>query len=239
MSPDMKMTKLIRKNVVEEVYKQIYSNIQNAVFKEGDKLPTENELCKMLNVSRVSVRSAMQRLKEEGLILSKQGLGSFVTKPTEKIMADIKRHPMLISEKEYIDVVGFRKAIEFSAIDLIVEYAQKEDLEFVKTAMDCMCDCDNNSEKYAKADYNFHLGIMKASGNSVFVSVMEHIEDIFYRYLLSMANASVNGFEYGQSNHVKIYNALVNKNVIEAKRTIMKSMDYNLDCSVKKTNIFS
>ena len=228
MSPDMQITKLIRKNVVDEVYNQILSNISNGVWKEGDKLPSENELCKLFNVSRVSIRSAMQRLKDENFILSKQGLGYFVSDPNAKSLIGIKRPHMFISEKEYIDVLDFRKAIEFSAIDLIVQYAQKEDLEFMKTALDCMYRCEDNVEEYTKADYNFHLGIIKASGNNVFVSVMEHVEDIFYRYLLSMAKASISGFQYGLRNHENIYRALINRNATEAKRIILKSMDYNL-----------
>lgn len=52
--------------------------IQADILKAGDKLITEDSLCKALNISRTTVRQAMDRLVEEGLINRYRGKGSYV-----------------------------------------------------------------------------------------------------------------------------------------------------------------
>jgi len=47
-------------------------------FKEGDKLPSEIELAKLFGVSRATLREAMRILEEEGYVVRKHGIGTFV-----------------------------------------------------------------------------------------------------------------------------------------------------------------
>lgn len=62
-----------------QIYEDIYSKIINGVYKEGDKLPTEAELCKTYYVSRITVKNALQKLVEKGLISRIAGRGTFVS----------------------------------------------------------------------------------------------------------------------------------------------------------------
>jgi GntR family transcriptional regulator len=52
--------------------------IRAAIFKPGDKMIAENELCEILNVSRTTVRQSMNRLVDEGLLVRDRGKGSFI-----------------------------------------------------------------------------------------------------------------------------------------------------------------
>ncbi|MEP4889677.1 MAG: GntR family transcriptional regulator, partial [Aliiglaciecola sp.] len=53
--------------------------IQDGKLKKNEKLPSENELSDTFEVSRVTVRRALQTLENEQLIYRCQGLGSFVS----------------------------------------------------------------------------------------------------------------------------------------------------------------
>jgi GntR family transcriptional regulator len=56
----------------------IRMQIKASVFKPGDKMITENELCDLLKVSRTTIRQSMNRLVEEGLLVRHRGKGSFI-----------------------------------------------------------------------------------------------------------------------------------------------------------------
>jgi GntR family transcriptional regulator len=63
------------------VKNSIFEKIQSGIYKVGDKLPTEMELCTEYNVSRTTVRIALEQLALEGRIEKVQGRGTFVSKP--------------------------------------------------------------------------------------------------------------------------------------------------------------
>ena len=53
--------------------------IKSGKLKEGDKMPTEEEICELFNISRITVRRALEGLQQGGYIYKHQGKGSFVT----------------------------------------------------------------------------------------------------------------------------------------------------------------
>ena len=60
----------------------IISFIQENGLNPGDPLPSESDLIKRFEVSRITVRNAMLRLRLEGYVQTVQGKGTFVAKPT-------------------------------------------------------------------------------------------------------------------------------------------------------------
>lgn len=64
--------KMIDKSSPIPIYHQIYlllkSSIENKKFLDGDHLYSENEFCEMFDVSRVTIRKALEALEGEGLI---------------------------------------------------------------------------------------------------------------------------------------------------------------------------
>jgi GntR family transcriptional regulator len=52
--------------------------IKSGKLKEGDKMPTEEEICELFSISRITVRRALEGLQQGGYIYKQQGKGSFV-----------------------------------------------------------------------------------------------------------------------------------------------------------------
>ncbi|WP_167614213.1 GntR family transcriptional regulator [Maribellus sediminis] len=68
-----------------KLYELLRKHIINGVYREGDLLPSENELCSAHEMTRPTVRHALETLVKDGLILKKQGKGSIVRKPPQNI----------------------------------------------------------------------------------------------------------------------------------------------------------
>lgn len=64
-----------------QIKEVILEKIKNGQWKEDQKVPSERELMGEFNVSRATVRQALNELTQEGYIKKKQGKGTFVSKP--------------------------------------------------------------------------------------------------------------------------------------------------------------
>lgn len=63
----------------EQISSWLREEIRTGALPPDAQLPSENELCRRFDVSRVTVRRALQTLEADGLIYRRQGLGSFVS----------------------------------------------------------------------------------------------------------------------------------------------------------------
>lgn len=76
---------LIDKNSAIPLYYQLYSHIEklikDGIYKEGDKLPPEEELVTILGISRPTIRQAYKELASKGYVKRQRSRGTIVTKP--------------------------------------------------------------------------------------------------------------------------------------------------------------
>jgi GntR family transcriptional regulator len=67
----------------EKLYVQVYAiflkKIESGEWRDGLQIPSEDELCRMYDVSKVTVREAIQELVREGYLKRQQGRGTFIT----------------------------------------------------------------------------------------------------------------------------------------------------------------
>lgn len=64
-----------------QLYKVLFEKISSGSWQEGYQIPSERELCAEYAVSRITVREAIKALAQEGYLVRKQGIGTFVSSP--------------------------------------------------------------------------------------------------------------------------------------------------------------
>jgi len=74
-----------RKNLSREIYRQIAHAILDGRLRPGDRLSPSRELAEALDVSRMTVNVAYERLAGEGFVTSRQGAGTFVSESVGRI----------------------------------------------------------------------------------------------------------------------------------------------------------
>ncbi|GFE81649.1 GntR family transcriptional regulator [Steroidobacter agaridevorans] len=73
----------------QQLQRKLRLALENRVLGADDALPPERDLAEELNVSRITVRKAIDGLVDEGLLIRKQGSGTFVTNRVEKNFAKL------------------------------------------------------------------------------------------------------------------------------------------------------
>ncbi|MDD2955712.1 MAG: GntR family transcriptional regulator [Oscillospiraceae bacterium] len=108
------------------LYKQlknvILSDIEQGTYKKGEKIPTEQELSAMYHVSRMTVRTALEELTKENLLVRKQRKGTFVN--SEKYQRQIARSCSFTEMCREIGCIPGAKVIKS-----VLEPADAEDVE--------------------------------------------------------------------------------------------------------------
>ncbi len=83
----------------ERIKKSIINDIESGKLKPDDKIPSETELTRLFNTSRMTANRALKELTEEGRIVRAQGVGSFVARPKpEAALLEIKSIAKEIAE---------------------------------------------------------------------------------------------------------------------------------------------
>lgn len=98
-----------------QISQWLRSEIERGRFQPEEKLPSENELAKMFDVSRVTIRRALQSLENEALIYRCQGLGSFVS--DERASHNLIRLTDFNEDMAKAGIEPSSKVIGFEAVD--------------------------------------------------------------------------------------------------------------------------
>src|SRR5687767_2101964 len=75
--------------VYQQLQRALRATIETRIIGPDDALPPERDLAEMLKVSRITVRKAIDELVEDGLLIRKQGSGTFVSNRVEKNFAKL------------------------------------------------------------------------------------------------------------------------------------------------------
>lgn len=192
----------------EKVINYIIEKIENQTYKEGSKLPSEQNLSDILSVSRNSVREALKTLQYLKLINSTKGSGYTISDSLEESMGYILNLIFNIFHYTYFDISNIREGLELKSFLLIQKSkVTNEDIKQLNTYIDNM----EQGVSPVENDLNFHLKLSKLSGNNLIYRMTLALSKISEKYILiPWDDMDKNGKDY--------------KNLIEAHRQIVEQL---------------
>ena len=165
-----------RPGLADRVYHLLYSRISNGDYPANQKLPSEKSLADEFGVSRPILRAALERLRDQGLIHSRQGAGSYVR--------EIKTVPLGFARVETIADIQrcyeFRICIETMSARLAAARQDAAALDEIGTALSLMEGATDSQTHREDADFAFHLAIAKAANNQYFEASMRALREHIY-----------------------------------------------------------
>ena len=150
------------------IYQSLSGSIVDGRLTSGMRLPTERALANRFGAARNTVRRAMARLADEGLIERHVGRGTFVAKVAAAAPA--------ADEPDFSlgDLLEARLMFEPMLAELVTERAPDTALAALSTYLEALNTAATWAE-FKEAKYALHLAIVKASGNAFLVAVFERI----------------------------------------------------------------
>ncbi|MGV3574947.1 MAG: FadR/GntR family transcriptional regulator [Devosia sp.] len=210
-----------RRSLSETVFDRIQRSIKSGAYAVDERLPTEHALAAEFQVSRPIIRDALQRLRDQGLIYSRRGAGSFVREQGI-------REPLGFGQMENLSDLqhcyDFRLTIEPEAAAMAAQRRSPEALQKIKTALNLLRDATNRQAHRADADFMFHLSIAQASSNPYFVTAMqaleEHIAVGMRLHGLSLRRTN-DGLGHVLTEHTAVFDA-ISAGDVETARKLMR-----------------
>jgi GntR family transcriptional regulator, transcriptional repressor for pyruvate dehydrogenase complex len=117
----------------DQVAQALLARIESGQLEPGEKLPPEAALAPEFGVSRTVVREAISRLKQGGLVESRQGSGVFVS--LQPAVSPLKIDDSVIESREAVlQIVELRRAIESEAAALAAQRRSSSQLAEIESA---------------------------------------------------------------------------------------------------------
>jgi DNA-binding FadR family transcriptional regulator len=204
-----------------QIAEHLMERILDGRLQPGARLPTEQKLCETFGVSRNVVREAISRLRSDGLVQARQGVGAFVS-------ATATQPPWHIDLESLADAEAFRMLFELRAIleievaALAAERATAATLDEIERSLEMLRQSDHGTEASVDADIAFHRAVAAAAGNSY---VSTFVGFVAYRIKQSIVAARRKsdlheGVLTTLNEHTTIYEAIRDRDKGRARETM-------------------
>ena len=170
----MAYNKICQPRLADAIEQQLESLIIEGSLRPGEKLLPERELAKQFGVSRPSLREAIQRLAAKGLLLCRQGGGTFVQNCLWQSMRDPLVGLLACHSESHYDLLETRHALEGIAAYYAALRGTDEDFEHIRVCheriLQAQSMADHDAEASAVMQYQF--AVTEAAHNVVLLHLL-------------------------------------------------------------------
>lgn len=207
-----------------KIAEQIKTLINSGELKPGDALPPERELVKAFNVSRASLREALNTLAGMGFLEMSQKHRTIVKSLASGSITG-PLHELLREDIQTVfELIEVRKAIETWSAYHAAKRATVDDIARLEERVASMRTKIEQGISVVEDDANFHLAISQATHNKIQTHLMFSIYDILKESLGKYYESIKMEDVYQQ--HCKVVEAIKKKDSALASRRMHEHLDY-------------
>jgi len=232
--PPVKIRPLVaERKLSRRLFEQLAEQIKGGRLAPGARLPTEQELTRAARVSRTVVREAVAALRAEGLVVTRQGVGAFVSAEPQRAPFRIDPERMQ-SLDEILNVMELRLGVEIESAGLAAERASRPQVRAIAAALDAIDRAAVGGKTAVDEDLALHRAIAAATGNAEFPRFLQFIG----RHLIPRRTVSGLPEQMGgrraylaliQEEHRRIYQAIESRDPKGARDAMRRHLTRSLE----------
>lgn len=222
----MALTAIRKESIGEQVLTQMKEQILSGEWKEGTKIPSENQLCDTFGVSRVTVRQAIQKLVALGLLETRLGEGSYVKGFNLESFIKGVIPSEYLTPSDMMELMRFRVHFEPMVAAWAAECVTDGQIQEMEETLRNMIACQEDHEKYVVYDNEFHLILTRSTGNQIASFFGEMIKDVMTQSMKIITEGF--GTEHGILCHRRIIDALKEHDVEKVRQEMFFHVDHSM-----------
>jgi GntR family transcriptional regulator, transcriptional repressor for pyruvate dehydrogenase complex len=217
-------------SLAEVVHHQMLGLIEDGSWLPRSRLPSETELARRFGMSRPVIRQALAKLRDAGLIQSRQGSGSFVlgSPSSHELPPERVPFPAIGSLSDVTAFVSFREGMEGEIAATAAENRTVVQLATIRSILDRLRERRPFSER-PQNDFDFHLAVATATGNPFYVNSLSSLREQMMFGMSLVWNFSGDSAEFRNAaadQHEAIYQAIKNQDAAGAREAMRAHLQW-------------
>ena len=214
------------------LFEQLADEIKSGRLAPGARLPTEHALTQAARVSRTVVREAVAALRAEGLVVTRQGVGAFVSAAPQQAPFRIEPERMQ-SLDDILSVMELRLGVEIESAGLAAERASRAQVKAISAALEAIERAAQEGRAAVDEDLAFHRAVAEATGNAEFPRFLQFIgSHLIPRRTVSGLTDRMGERAYLaliQEEHRRIYQAIEERDPKGAREAMRRHLTRSLE----------
>ncbi|MGB9900023.1 MAG: FadR/GntR family transcriptional regulator [Pseudothermotoga sp.] len=191
-------------------------------LRPSDKLPSERELAQIFQVSRTTVREAIKKLEEKGVVKVEAPKGIFVASDLHELSFEATFSVKFSPSREFIiDLLRVRGTMEELAVELTIRNSSEDEL------LNAVNELKNLDLVDPDEDMSFHRKFFEMSNNTVLMNFFEAFYDLFS----AIWHPPFVERTFGRASlpyHMELLDAVVKKDVSRAKSMVRMIIEMDI-----------
>lgn len=164
-----------KKHLSEYIIEDIKTMLRTGQFREGEKLPNQNEFARMLGVSRVSLREALHKLEMMDVIVQRPKTGTVIINGDPNTWDKPSENIELANADDTIQMLTARKCVEtVIALEAAKRMTEQQEKSLMNIYEEMYATIEaGDAARFLVIDKEFHLLIAEISGNQYLQKMYE------------------------------------------------------------------
>ncbi len=209
--------------VVYTVVQRIKEAMERGDLRRGDRLPSEQELCEELGVSRIAVREAMKILEALGAVEVRQGSGTFIPEKPKPPVIDPLQFMLFLGDADPEHVKELRFMVELGFSRIAQRKITENSLRVLEEHLRKLEQAYRRGEVTLDLDLEFHYLILEATGNPLIVQLGKAILGLFHRSIEAGIREHP---EAPLQHHRLIFEAIKSRDLEKLEEALLESYRY-------------